>query len=238
METHSFSLDPRTVLAVGPSATLDEIQEAYRLKCKKHHPDLGGDEWAFRMVARAYEVLKTTAVAGVTNGAVHRANGWTVPPAGNDAAEQPEMALDEFRTVDVDLIWMRFETEGMARILTAPDGSEETLSVCLVIAWPDARLVAHAAGQESAAEILRALVELFERLRGSTEVFAGRSRIEDGQFVGWLSYPNVLAAQDAFILLRKTLQDQGLAVKLRTTDERVPLAWHRTSEEPVMAGTL
>ena len=61
MSYHSFSLDPRTVLGVGPDASLDEIRDAYRAKSKKHHPDLGGDEWAFRMVARAYEVLKTTA---------------------------------------------------------------------------------------------------------------------------------------------------------------------------------
>jgi hypothetical protein len=55
-----FSLDPPTVLGVSPTATLDEIREGYRAKSKKHHPDLGGDEWAFRAVARVYEVLKTT----------------------------------------------------------------------------------------------------------------------------------------------------------------------------------
>ena len=46
-----------------PAASTEEIHEAYRLKSKKHHPDLGGDEWAFRMVTRAYEVLKTTTTA-------------------------------------------------------------------------------------------------------------------------------------------------------------------------------
>ena len=61
MSYHSFSLDPRTILGVGPDASLDEIRNAYRAKSKKHHPDMGGDEWAFRMVTRAYEVLKTTA---------------------------------------------------------------------------------------------------------------------------------------------------------------------------------
>ena len=60
MGYHSFSLDPRTVLGVGHTASQDEIHEAYHAKSKKHHPDLGGDEWAFRMVVRAYEVLKTT----------------------------------------------------------------------------------------------------------------------------------------------------------------------------------
>src|SRR5262249_41580241 len=60
MGYHAFSLDPRTVLSVSGTATPEEIREAYRAKSKKHHPDMGGDEWAFRMVARAYEVLKTT----------------------------------------------------------------------------------------------------------------------------------------------------------------------------------
>ena len=67
MSYHSFSLDPRTVLGVGPDASLDEIRDAYHAKSKKHHPDLGGDEWAFRMVARAYEVLKTTAATPSTH---------------------------------------------------------------------------------------------------------------------------------------------------------------------------
>ena len=61
MGFHAFSLDPRTILGVSPGASLEEIHEAYREKSKKHHPDRGGDEWAFRMVARAYEVLKATA---------------------------------------------------------------------------------------------------------------------------------------------------------------------------------
>ena len=65
MGFHAFSLDPRTVLGVGPDASMEEIHEAYRMKSKKHHPDMGGDEWAFRMVARAYEVLTTTAAAPV-----------------------------------------------------------------------------------------------------------------------------------------------------------------------------
>jgi len=39
---------------------MEDTQRAFRAKSKKHHPDLGGDEWAFRMVVRAYEILKTT----------------------------------------------------------------------------------------------------------------------------------------------------------------------------------
>ena len=74
MAYHSFSLDPRTVLGVGPDALPEEIRDAYHAKSKKHHPDLGGDEWAFRMVARAYEVLKTT--TGVSSSAPSLEKSW------------------------------------------------------------------------------------------------------------------------------------------------------------------
>ena len=50
-------MDPRKVLGVSADATLDEIQKAYRLKAKKHHPDMGGDAWAFEHVQEAYQAL-------------------------------------------------------------------------------------------------------------------------------------------------------------------------------------
>lgn len=61
---HSFQFDPAAVLGIAPDASLQEIRDAYHKKSKKHHPDLGGDEWAFRVVARAYEVLTTARVVG------------------------------------------------------------------------------------------------------------------------------------------------------------------------------
>ena len=40
------------------SAPSQDIHDAYRASAaKKHHPDAGGDDWAFRTVARAYEIL-------------------------------------------------------------------------------------------------------------------------------------------------------------------------------------
>ncbi len=81
MSCHAFSLDPRTVLGVGPDASSDEIREAYHAKSKKHHPDAGGDEWAFRMVARAYEVLKATASTHSSQPWEQRAPGGPAPDA-------------------------------------------------------------------------------------------------------------------------------------------------------------
>jgi len=50
-------MDPKKILGVGANATKEEIQRAYREKVKKHHPDLGGDAWAFQQVQEAYETL-------------------------------------------------------------------------------------------------------------------------------------------------------------------------------------
>ena len=91
MSYHSFSLDPRTILGIGPDASPDEIRDAYHAKSKKHHPDMGGDEWAFRMVTRAYEVLKTTAGAP-------SARSWT-----NHAAD----ARQQGQAPDWSSIWSR-----------------------------------------------------------------------------------------------------------------------------------
>ncbi len=279
MSYHSFSLDPRTVLEVGPDASLDEIRDAYHAKSKKHHPDLGGDEWAFRMVTRAYEVLKTTVAAPSSRswgthvadvGQQSQTPDWSriwSPPFSNPApaaqADSDETAQsaggtrpdpedvdrsetayqetqssitepDELRTVDVELIWTRFEKQGSGKLLSTQEGDDATLSVCLVISWPPHELVDRAADFSSTSEALRFLIDLFESLRSQKPVIAARSRIEDGQFVGWLSYVDVLTAQDAFLTLRDTFRGRGLTVKLYTRDERVPFDWYGAGHQPVM----
>jgi hypothetical protein len=228
MSYHSFSLDPRTVLGVSPAASRDEIHEAFRSKSKKHHPDLGGDEWAFRMVARAHDVLKTTAGNCPLE-------PWLGPNATTSEPEPPGMDDDDFRVIETELIWIRYELDGPGRPWSSLEDSEETLSVCLVVSWPTPQLVARAVEFGSAGEILHMLIDLFEQLRGSVSAIAGRSRIEDGRFVGWLSYPDVLAAQDAFLSLRSTLRDLGLTVRLRTVDEHIPFNWQDAPHQSTMS---
>jgi hypothetical protein len=282
MGYHSFSMDPRTVLGVGPDASLDEIRDAYRAKSKKHHPDVGGDEWAFRMVTRAYEVLKTTTETpapkpweGPQANVAPQAQspGWTwvgsapfggfgttSPPPDDFAksaekpaetyeegqthstsaeAETPIADPTELRTVEVELIWTRFEFEfkkgGPRPVLLSQEEDDATLSVCMVVSWPPQDLVEDAAKFSSSGEILRTLIDRFEQVRGQKSVVAARSRIEDGRFVGWLSYPDVVMAQDAFLNLRETFGKRGLTVKLETRDERVPFDWHRTFRPTVMS---
>jgi curved DNA-binding protein CbpA len=229
MSCHGFSLDPRTILGVGPSASPDEIREAYHAKSKKYHPDAGGDEWAFRMVARAYEVLKTTETArysqpwaqGAPGGAA-RNEGEPDDSASQEAA-QHRAKPDELGTVNVELVWTRYERGALAPFSSSQETDETTLSVCMVISWPPHSLLDRAAEFPASGETLHALIELLEQLRTGGSVVAARSRIEDGRFVAWLSYPDVPAAGDAFHFLRETLQSHGLTARLQTRDVVLPL---------------
>ena len=76
--THSFQFDPNVILGVPSGASLREIRDAYHQKSLKYHPDKGGDEWAFRMVVRAYEILST---ARVYDRASNDSSSRTSPPA-------------------------------------------------------------------------------------------------------------------------------------------------------------
>lgn len=50
-------MDPYKILGTPKDATASEIQRAYRQKARKHHPDAGGDAWAFQQVQQAYEEI-------------------------------------------------------------------------------------------------------------------------------------------------------------------------------------
>ena len=63
----SPQLDPSAVLGVSPTATLQEIRDAYRAKAKKYHPDAGGDEWAFQIINKSYELLSVARVVIASN---------------------------------------------------------------------------------------------------------------------------------------------------------------------------
>jgi hypothetical protein len=58
----SLPIDPHKVLDVPPGASLQEIRDAYRQRVKLYHPDVGGEEWMFRILNQAYEYLSTARV--------------------------------------------------------------------------------------------------------------------------------------------------------------------------------
>jgi hypothetical protein len=129
---------------------------------------------------------------------------------------------DELRNVKIELVWTRYELTVSGRFSASQAADDPTLSVCMVISWPPHSLVDRAAEFPASGRSLRTLVELFGQLRSRNSVVAARSRIEDGRFVAWLSYPDVLAAQDAFFVLRESLQGRGLIPTLQTRDIRLP----------------
>jgi hypothetical protein len=60
--------------------------------------------------------------------------------------------LLEFRTIDVGLIWIRFELAGVLKERPHEEPAATTLSVCVVISWPRTSLVKHAVEFPDAAE--------------------------------------------------------------------------------------
>lgn len=221
---HHFSLDPRTVLGVGPDASADEIHRAFLAKSKTYHPDHGGDEWAFKMVLRAYEILKVTRNLG-TPPAARRQPAKAKGPAPGAPPGAAAAPLDEFRTIDAELVWIRYEGSPSRQTAGAGQSGAMTLSVCLVVSWPLAALVRRSVELPDAGEILRVVIQAFDHLRSGSGAIDSRSRIEDGQFVGWLSYPSVLHAESGLNALREELSLHELGVSLRTRDEQVPVDW-------------
>jgi len=218
-----FQLDPHVVLGVGPDASLDEIRDAYYQKSKKYHPDVGGDEWIFRIVARAYEILKATASDRLAMMPLIRNGHHPWPGNGNGNGVRDVPVVDPFRIVDVSVMWVHFEAG--AEDGPPPEGGEpqeESLSGCLNITWPELSQTDRAPEIPDAAAILRNLIQVFETMRTVSPVTAARSRIEDGRFVGWLGYANGNRASAAFAVLSDALKSNGLGVKHWVRDLSIP----------------
>lgn len=51
--------NPYSVLGVSGGTSKDECKKAYRLLCRKYHPDNGGDADKYNAVVQAYKAIET-----------------------------------------------------------------------------------------------------------------------------------------------------------------------------------
>jgi hypothetical protein len=80
-------IDPAEVLGISRDATIQEIHEAYRSKAKRYHPDAGGEDWAFRILSQAYEIMSRARVALRASAGSPAAAPPRQPPTESAAAE-------------------------------------------------------------------------------------------------------------------------------------------------------
>lgn len=232
---HGFSLDPREILGVGGDASLQQIRDSYREKAKRYHPDHGGDEWAFRVVCYAYEILSTARVAGHVSmetsprpaPAPPHVDPVRPPSAGENVQRAERMkvgihdtAKDPARLVDVEMFVLRYAiTDPMQALLRSAD--DRTLSCTLNVAWPGKNFenVVNPAAEDA---ILPMVTLAFESLAKKTRALDSHAQDEDGRFAGWLSYPSIAKATEALQILHKSFLAQGLGMYQWTREMTVP----------------
>jgi hypothetical protein len=251
----TVQIDPHAVLGVAPGASLHTIRDAYRLKVKQHHPDVGGEEWAFRIVAQAYEILCNERVTQATRAEFRARPAQSTGPAWN-ARYEPENEAPRHEqaagsapsssaaraVADGVRAGMSDPVHDPARVVNVEklwvryevdhvwllhEGSSQDrfLSCCLNISWPDPTLASRAESLPGADEILRQLTEAFEAVRGQIPVTGALCEVEDHRFQGWLSYAGTQPAWKAFNTLHQELNARGLSVKQWTRDLIIPRQW-------------
>ncbi|SIO58356.1 DnaJ domain-containing protein [Singulisphaera sp. GP187] len=228
---YGFEIDPSAILGVSNNASLEEIRDAYRLKARKHHPDQGGDEWAFRIVARSYEILSTARVAGrvvqearKTNTGPERPAPYRKPASGDSEWLRPgrrDRWIDPPRLVDVEILALRFELADPTDLLTMP-ASERNLSCCLSLNWTAPSAGPWGAHHPDAPLARKLLTDTFAATPERTHATSSWSHSEGSKFEGWLSYPTSTRAHEAFRILHEDLNACGLGVNQWTRELIIP----------------
>ncbi len=233
MSLFSFEIDPLKVLGVTAEASLEQIRDAYRQKAKKFHPDAGGEEWAFRILSQAYELLCSARVVR----AAHFES--PAPPPRAAPRPRPEPSAETIhpgihdkdvapsRIVAVEHLCVRYLWDDASYLWLGqgvPD-DQRFLSCSLNLSWPDAARLDRDLPIADGARILSALSEIFDSMILSTRVVSSRSRIEDDRFSGWLSYSSFDRSWKAVQSLHSSLRARGLGLRHWSRDLFLPRAW-------------
>jgi hypothetical protein len=232
VSSFSFDIDPLKVLGVPADASLAQIRDAYRQKVKRYHPDAGGEDWAFRVLAQAYEVLCSARVI--------RAAAVEAPAPPHQAAARPrrepaaetvhsgihDTHIEAARMVAVEHLCVRYLWDDASYLWITQGMPEEErfLSCSLNIAWPDELHAGRDPGAD-AATVVATLNEVFDAMVISTRVVSSRHGAGDDRFAGWLSYSSFDRSWKALKMLHEALNRRGLGLRQWSRDLFLPRAW-------------
>jgi hypothetical protein len=229
----SFEINPHEVLGVAPDASLEQIRDAYRRKTKSLHPDAGGEEWAFRVLVRSYEMLSTARVMRAVQPGRDRAASTgssrrsTEPSTETIRGGIHDADVSPSRLVGVEHLCVRYLWDDAAYLWLSqqrPD-EERFLSCSLNLTWPDAGTITGTVDPADASAIVQTLKEITERIARDTPVISARSDVHEDQFAGWLSYSNFEVSWKALKSLHAAVRERGLGLRQWSRDLFIPKNW-------------
>jgi hypothetical protein len=238
----SFEIDPLRVLGVTADASLEQIRDAYRQKAKRYHPDTGGEEWVFRILSQAYELLSAARVVRAAHSESPRPTARPAPSPSQPRREPDtetvhaglhDKDVDPVHLVAVEHLCVRYLWDHASYVWlgqSVPD-DQRFLSCSLNLSWPDATRSDHADPIPERTAILASLVEIFDTIIISTPVVNSRSSVEDDRFSGWLSYSSFDRSSKALQTLHHALRTRGLGLRQWSRDLFLPRAWQFDRKE-------